>query len=460
MKVIHTLCLPIALWMFFSSCSKERLELKPNSSIVTLSTVEDLQHLLDNAQVTNVTGALSQLSSDEYFIVDDKAFDGLNRQTQRNAYVWAPDLYEGEEEPSWNNLYTAVFYANSVLDAMEAKDFDHSDREAENNLKGSALFIRAYSFHDLVRSFAPVYNTSTAARDLGIPLRLSSGIDEIKLRASVDESYRQILADLSVARGLLSNDTSPIYKNRPSLASVFALYARVYLDMGDYLLAGRYADSCLMINHELIDYNTIDIASQYPFHDTGSEVIYFSEQVNAYTTGYTNRYQGTFGMDSLLVSLYASNDLRLPIFFERNSLGNYSIKRGYTRGLYAFTGLAWDEVLLIKAECAARLGDVESAEQLLNELLQKRYRRGTFTLPVFNNADELLTYVLTERRKELVWRGLRWQDIKRLNREGRNIQLSRVIKGQTYTLQPNDPRYVFPIPDNEISLSGIEQNRR
>src|SRR5690606_21517713 len=158
--------------------------------------------------------------------------------------------------------------------------------------------------------------------------------------------------------------------------------ARVYLDMGDYLLAGRYADSCLMINHELIDYNTIDIASQYPFHDTGSEVIYFSEQVNAYTTGYTNRYQGTFGMDSLLVSLYASNDLRLPIFFERNSLGNYSIKRGYTRGLYAFTGLAWDEVLLIKAECAARLGDVESAEQLLNELLQKRYRSGTFTLPV------------------------------------------------------------------------------
>tara|TARA_R110002033_G_scaffold36621_1_gene75228 strand:+ start:3737 stop:3916 length:180 start_codon:yes stop_codon:yes gene_type:complete len=59
-----------------------------------------------------------------------------------------------------------------------------------------------------------------------------------------------------------------------------------------------------------------------------------------------------------------------------------------------------------------------------------------------------------------VWRGLRWQDIRRLNKEGAGITLTRTLKGENYTLPPNDPRYIFPIPDDEIALSGIKQNVR
>jgi len=55
-------------------------------------------------------------------------------------------------------------------------------------------------------------------------------------------------------------------------------------------------------------------------------------------------------------------------------------------------------------------------------------------------------------------RTLRYTDLKRLNKEGANITLTRFIKGQTYTLLPNDPRYALPIPDDVIQVSGMPQN--
>ena len=129
-------------------------------------------------------------------------------------------------------------------------------------------------------------------------------------------------------------------------------------------------------------------------------------------------------------------------------------------GLYAFTGLATDEVYLIKAECAARRNDVTTAMNYLNNLLVTKWKTGTFVPYTATSSQDALNEILTERRKELVWRAIRWVDIKRLNKEGANITLTRILNGQTYTLPPNSPLYEMPIPSDEISLSGIQQNPR
>lgn len=443
------------------SCGKEFLDKKPNSAIKLLSSTSDLQALLDNYQINNTTSALSQISSDEYFLVSDAVYNSLQYQTHKNAYIWAADLYGGDlNVTSWNNLYSGVFFANNVIDALNAKQFANADIEVKENIKGSALFIRAYNFHDLVKNFAPVYDMATANTALGIPLKLTSGVDDIVQRSSVESSYKQILQDLSQARSLLKNKTPLFNKNRASIAAVMGLFARVYLDMGNYTAAEKYADSCLAISDVLLDYNEVSQTSTTPFTDTNDEIIYYSNQVNNYISGYTVTYQNYFGMDPELIKLYEANDLRFPIFYQKNNLGNYSIKRGYVRGLYAFTGIAVDEIYLIKAECAARNGGTNTALTVLNKLLLKRYVRNTFITLTAASAADALEKVLLERRKELVWRGLRWQDLKRLNREGYNITLSRSINGKAYTLAPNDPRYVFPIPDDEISLSHIKQNFR
>jgi len=73
---------------------------------------------------------------------------------------------------------------------------------------------------------------------------------------------------------------------------------------------------------------------------------------------------------------------------------------------------------------------------------------------------EALDTILVERRKELAFRGLRWSDLRRLNKEGWGIMLNRNLNGVPYTLPPNSELYTLPIPPDVIQLSGIMQNPR
>jgi hypothetical protein len=97
----------------------------------------------------------------------------------------------------------------------------------------------------------------------------------------------------------------------------------------------------------------------------------------------------------------------------------------------------------------------------LNTLLTARYHAGAFSPLSAASAAEALVLVLKERRKELLFRGLRWSDLRRFNLEkGKEVTLERQLNGTVHTLPPNDPRYVLPIPDIVIQLGGIPQNQR
>ena len=136
------------------------------------------------------------------------------------------------------------------------------------------------------------------------------------------------------------------------------------------------------------------------------------------------------------------------------------IKRGYSGTINAYSGLAMDEVYLNRAECLARSGNIVGAMNDLNTVLINRWKTGTYTNQTAVSQSDALQKILTERRKELLFRGLRWIDIKRFNKENAGWILTRILNGTTYSLSPNSPLYVLPIPDNEISDSGITQNPR
>ena len=90
--------------------------------------------------------------------------------------------------------------------------------------------------------------------------------------------------------------------------------------------------------------------------------------------------------------------------------------------------------------------------------MSKRWKTGTFNPFTASDPTEALALILQERRKELLMRGLRWMDIKRLNEEGAGISLSRRLNSQLITLSPGDPRFALPIPEDVIALSGMQQN--
>ena len=440
-----------------SSCKKSNfLDAKPSSSIVEPQSITDFQELLDNTTVLTYNGGLPQLSCDDYETTYANWQTVSN--TERNAYTWAKDIYAGGGNiADWDALYSEVLYCNIVLDRLNQTGLVNTTQG--QYLKGWALFDRSFAFYDLARNFCNTYDKSTANTDLGIPLRLSSGINYIDQRSTLQATYNQLLGDLATSINLLPADRPSQNLNRPCKIAAYALLARIYLDMRQYSDAENNADQSLQLYNTLIDYNTVSKTSTTPFSKTNNELILTKAEIGSYALTINSTTSQATIPDSI-INLYRPNDLRLAVYFS-NTAGTYRKKRGYFGvGLYPFMGLATDEMYLIKAECLARAGATAQAMSLLNQLLVNRYVSGTFTPVTASSSAQALSIILTERRKELIWRGLRWQDLKRLNKEGANITLTRTLNGVTYTLPPNDPRYVMPIPDDEIALSGIQQNNR
>ncbi|SEA52607.1 SusD family protein [Pedobacter hartonius] len=446
-----------------SSCKKSFLDAKPTSAILTPKTLNDLQGLLENdVELTKSTPALSQMASDDYIFTSYENWLSTNTPTERNSYLWAKDIYEGTKLiRDWSSGYSGIFYCNNVLEVLSTIEQTPSNTAQYQMIKGWALFMRAYLLYDLVRNFSPTYDSATAAQDLGVPVPLKPEVDVLLGRASVQDTYQQILSDLAKATRALE-PTRPVNSNRPGRAAAYALGARIYLSMRLYKEAEGYADSALTISSKLIDYNTISKTALNPFEINNDETIFSTGAILADYTIITPTSANTrVTVNPELVNLYDPNDLRLTIFFRLNATtGNLYVRRGYFLQSTPYTGLATDEMYLIKAECLARRNLIPESLDWLNRLLINRFITGSFKPVRGLSQDAALQRILTERRKELVWRTLRWTDLKRLNKEGANITLTRSLNGVTYTLAPNDLRYVFPIPDDEIALSGIQQNPR
>jgi hypothetical protein len=124
-----------------------------------------------------------------------------------------------------------------------------------------------------------------------------------------------------------------------------------------------------------------------------------------------------------------------------------------------FTGIATDEMYLIRAESYARQNKTDLALADLNLLLSKRFKSSQFTPITNTDAKQALKLILMERRKELMFRTLRWSDLKRLNKEPDYAQtLTRKINGVVYELKPNSIRYTLQIDGDVIQISGMQQN--
>ncbi|AEV96599.1 hypothetical protein A4D02_20755 [Niastella koreensis] len=455
MKVnIIYLFLLLLCWSLISCNKKGFLDEKPNSNVVVPTTLEDFQQLLDNEAILSLTPALGELSSDNFYITTN--YWQLLGKKEKNAYIWAADIYEGEGKlADWNTPYEQVFYANVVLDGLKNVDVTANNQQQWNNMKGAALFIRAYAFYNLAQVFALPYKAETATTNLGIPLKLTPNVDEVVVRSTLEETYNQIINDLLIAKDLVP-DAVTVYLNRPNKPAANALLARVYLSMRNYEQAGVYADNCLKLYNSLIDYNTKDAASSKPFERTNAETMYqskFSE---------TNVVKAISNciVDTLLYSQYAVNDLRRSLFFTINSAGRVNFKNSYNASIFGFTGLATDEMYLVRAECRARASNITGALNDLNTLLASRFKTGTFIPYTVIPADALLDTILVERRKEMPLRGVRWTDIRRLNLEKPTIVPTRIINNQPYTLQPNSPLYALPIPPDATLMGHYLQNER
>ncbi|MDM8176596.1 RagB/SusD family nutrient uptake outer membrane protein [Olivibacter sp. LS-1] len=430
---------------------KKFLEEKPDKKLAVPVNAEHFQALLNESSQIDISPSEGEIASADFYLSDDD-YESLGCETEWDLYRWrdGPFTELCYIEDGWRKCYKSIYHCNVVLEGVAEQALN----EELKNVKGQAHFHRAVNLLEMAGIWASIYDENTADEKLGLPLRLSSDFNVKSERANLKETYRQILEDLKEAEVNL-----PVRQpNRrwPGRSAALGLLARTYLFMGDFENALVYADKALQ-GVSLLDFNEIDVQADYPFNSEDNEEVLLYK----FLFTYYSLNEAVAKVDSNLIKLYDNRDLRKPAFFRVNEDGSYRFKGSYGggRGAY-FSGIAVDEVMLIKAEALVRLGEVGEALSVLNQLLEKRWQRGFFKPYQTVDAQETLDLILKERRKELLFRGLRWFDVKRINHLGGKITLEREVNGQRYTLPVGDPRFTILIPEDVIRLGGIPQNER
>lgn len=461
MKPIYYCLLVIVLCL--SSCEKY-LEKKPDDSLTIPTTLSEYEGILEmNNMFQIIYPYLPDQGSDDYFI-ESNYFLTLS-PTARASYIWESDIYKGVGIGDWSRVYLSIYKTNIVIEGIKKiVPIAAGDVQLKNSILGRALFIRAFGFFILEEGWGQPYKPASNAMDLGIPLKLTTNLTEKTIRATVKEVYDQVVNDLKQSAELLP--TSAPFANSPTKATAYAMLARVFLMMQDYAQAGRFADSSLQLKNALIDYSALPTSSNTPFTVTSldfPELLYSSSLASSALLSTSN---SNIRVDTILLNSYVANDLRKPLFFRLNAPTNsYFFKGKYTTAGFS-NGPAIDEMYLVRAECNARAGNTATAMKDLNDLLRTRWKKNTNGITTYidqvaSSPADALSRIITERRKELVFRGLRWMDLRRLNQDPQfAITLKRILSGVTYTLTPDDPKYTLPIPPDEMALSNLPQNPR
>lgn len=463
--------------LIFTSCNK-MLDIKPVNRMMPVS-ISDYESVL--------VGGYPRV---DYFmkteLQTDNVYANLNiiATPQKDLelwFTWAPSKQSDgtETDPYWGQLYTSIYYANTVLDNFNDRQPEFNERDLYETVKGEAYALRAWCYFYLVNYYAEPYSPATV-KAYGVPMPLSAKDvhqnTQNNIREPLEKVYAQILSDLDQASGLLAGKKA---RNifRLDASAVQALRARVLLFMGDYEKAIAAATD-VIVNKPLSDMNNMQAyidekGNYYSFnHNTGvidagdykNEVLFFTGGVANQNIYYHSNamFRPSPELFALCNRATGGSDYRRYIFATFADLNTTDGKlNGPTLyNMYAkqdkpcyYIGLKVSECYVIRAEAYARLKQKDKAITELNTLLVRRIRKGEFVpLKAADFTDEtLLNRVFEERRIETAFEGgLRWMDLRRQGKPA----LSHVYKnGQIYEIKQNDNRYLLQLPLSEINNS-------
>jgi len=450
--------LGIFIWLSLSGCDKY-LDKNADKSKIIPSTIEDFKGLLNNNNIINNGGSsVAEAFADNYYLPLN-LYTSITSESFRHAYIWGDLILEGEAPSSaWSQMYQVAYYGNIIIDGLKKIDKSDYNETDWNYCYGAAHFMRAHVFFEVISLWTGPYQKSTAKNQLGIPLRLNPDFNEQSIRSNLEESYEQVIADLKVAAQFLP--VSVDHYSKTNKVAAYALLSRVFLAQGNYNKSKTYADSSLALYSRLINYNTLNSSVNFPFTNTTTnpnlEIIFYSQSTITSVLATSRAI-----IDTNLFNSYQPNDLRRSLYFGTSTNGTKFFKGFYSGNGFVYKGLTVDEVYLNRAESLIRMGSWQDGLTDLNHLLTTRWKTSTFIPFTAINQEGALNIVLEERRKSLVYRGLRWLDLKRLNQDPqRMVTIKRILGNETYVLGPNDPRYAALIPTSVIGISGMQQNPR
>lgn len=399
----------------------------------------------------------------------------------------------------WAGHYGAIKNYNIAIEQCDLVE-DEALKADANVLKGIALFCRASSYLTLARHFSADYEPATAATELAVPLILVYDQLEKPVRATLQEVYDQIIADLDEAEALLSeagtinlNGTAVNLAGAPkSLAptvdAVKALKARYYLDTHDYTNAADMAEAVIASEAGYALSSSLEEMNTEFMTDEGNESIirlYATKTEGAvgctiYTSVQSTDAEGKFFQplfipSQTIVNAYENSDLRKQVWFPVDMypvkvqgtlyegiamftkyIGNPTLQQGNNEdGAHFCKPLMIAEMYLIAAEAYAQAGSESAAAEILGELRAAR-KAGDVT-------GNIMEAVKVEWMRETVGDGQRINCIKRwgdglparpAQKAAEGIIMTTPVSDYTGRALASDAHtLVWPIPSYEIKIS-------
>lgn len=436
MKKIYLTLLTIGLGIF-TSCDNF-LDIVPTGEVIP-ETLEEYRALQLSAYLKLPDRGLTSFRSDE---LDLAPADETSKDSYKDIWLWNDDTQSDmTTQFEWKNFYTAIYLVNQIIE-NENSIIEGSSTDIKQ-LVGEAYLLRAYAHFLLVNFYGNAYKASTASTEKGVPIQLTTDIEKVLTRSSIEDVYQAVLNDIKEAEKRItvkSWDTG--YNYRFTTVAVEALKSRVYLYMGDgfWDKSLEASQNVLKAKSDLVDLNNSNVV--LPNNYSSSEMIVALEQsVNS------SRVQSMF-MNRALINLYGTGDLRKSKYYKAVTASIYSVAKGGSKS-YACT-FRTGEIYLNASEAAFHTDNLDGAKSYLLTLLKNRYNANGYTRAETEvNAltkDNFLEYLYNERFKELAVEGHRWFDLRRTTQP----RIEKTYSGQTYVLTQGDARYTIRIPKEAI----------
>ena len=428
----------IPFLLFLTGC-QTFLDVQPQLQV-------DESQAITNANSAEVAlnGLYNRLGSDGYYGSNFQALSYLSGgdvqwtgsqgapQEIAARKVTADNGYVGS---AWSAIYRTILSANYLLETVPTLTDPLLTASRKGQIQGEALAIRALAYFDLVRGWGGVQlvlkPTKTPSDNAGLK------------RSSAEETYAQVLKDLTAAEPLLTATTN---RNRVTRKTVWALRARYHLYRKEWDQAEAFATKVIddAASYKLVKpYNAFFASNAVNTTESVFEIAYS----NSFKNGHFNWWlppalsgRREWAPNNQLVTLLNDPNVggnRKELIAQTAPPGNLWYGKLYYRnptGTDPSYVLRIAEVVLIRAEARAQLG---KTTQALTDLNTIRDRAGV-PLSTATTAADLLLAIEKERQVEFPFEADRWFNLVRTGRVTAVLGITDANK------------FVFPIPNSEI----------
>jgi tetratricopeptide (TPR) repeat protein len=446
------------------SCN-DYLDILPKGQKIP-TTLADFEAMLRDESGThriNAENAINLLN-DSYQTITNLNYSPLTKAN----YLWDESANRIElnnaDEVMYYAGYASISTCNLIIEhaptATECTDAERAE------VMACAKVLRAMNYFNLVNYYADTYHETSASAKKGVPVITSANINAPHQQLTIQGIYDFILTDLKEALpNLKSTSPTPLH---PALGAAYAFYARVYLQMGNYPEALKYAELALAENDALYDWTAYYDEHSYEIEDPYEYTPMPSPTGHYYIENYIFRhgadsYPGEENSISVeRKALFEVGDARAAARWKEQTVGTDTYCVSTTEGFFNAGGITTTEVYLIKAECLARAGQYGDAMDALNTVREMRILPGDYAPLSASTEEEAIEHIRRTKDNELILTLIPFADARRYNLEPKYARtLTKVVDGQTLTLSPTSHLWTMPFPMGAIKNPGngtITQN--